>query len=50
MVPASRVDVADTLMVIADTRKLWVAAQLREQDWESLSIVPGQPWRCKFPR
>ncbi len=49
VVPASRIDVADVLLVIADTRKLWVAAQLREQDWETLNVAAGHEVQVQVP-
>jgi RND family efflux transporter MFP subunit len=42
VVPAARVDVADTLFVLADMSSLWVSAQLREQDWGTVQAVTGE--------
>ena len=49
VVPAARVDIADPLFVLADTHSLWVSAQLREQDWETLKTVPGQTVQLQVP-
>lgn len=37
-----RVKVGESLFVLADTRHLWIAADLREQDWDALRLTPGQ--------
>lgn len=31
------------LFVLADTSRLWVAAEVREREWAALSLQPGQP-------
>ena len=49
VVPATRVEVADSLFVLANTDSLWVAAQLREKDWETLRSVPGQSVELRIP-
>ncbi len=38
VVPGSRVDVADLMFIVANTNTLWVSAELRESDWETLKI------------
>ncbi len=40
--PSERVRSSDTILVLADTTKLWVAADIREQDWRVLTISLGQ--------
>jgi cobalt-zinc-cadmium efflux system membrane fusion protein len=39
---AERVRTSDAIFVLADTKSLWVVADLREQDWAALRIEPGQ--------
>lgn len=38
-----RVEAGMELFVIADVSKLWVSADLRERDWQALSLQPGDP-------
>lgn len=38
---SERVDAGDSLLVLADTSTLWVAADLREREWNALSLKPG---------
>ncbi len=38
VVPGARLDVADLLFVLANTNTLWVSAELREADWQTLKI------------
>ncbi|GIW95629.1 MAG: hypothetical protein KatS3mg110_3670 [Pirellulaceae bacterium] len=47
--PAERVAPGDPLFLIADTRRLWVRAELREQDWWSAQVEAGQHLKVAFP-
>jgi membrane fusion protein, heavy metal efflux system len=46
---SDRVKTSDTLFVLADTHTLWVAADIREQDWRALSLVPGELVNVEVP-
>jgi membrane fusion protein, heavy metal efflux system len=46
---SERVKTSDTIFVLADTRVLWVAADVREQDWRALSLAPGQEVTVEVP-
>jgi len=46
---SDRVRPSDTVFVLADTTSLWVAADLREQDWQALSLEPGQELAVDTP-
>jgi cobalt-zinc-cadmium efflux system membrane fusion protein len=46
---SERVKTSDTIFVLADTRVLWVAADVREQDWRALSLSPGQEVTVEVP-
>lgn len=39
--PSERVAAGDGLLTLADTSTLWVAADLREQEWKALVLKPG---------
>ena len=39
--PSERVSSGDDLLTLADTSTLWVAADLREQEWKALVLKPG---------
>lgn len=39
--PSERVDAGDGLLTLADTATLWVAADLREREWNALILKPG---------
>lgn len=39
---SDRVRPSDAIFVLADTKSLWVAADIREQDWPALALEPGQ--------
>jgi membrane fusion protein, heavy metal efflux system len=47
--PADRVKTSDTIFILADTRVLWVAADVREQDWRALALAPGQEVTVEVP-
>ena len=47
--PSERIKTSDTIMVLADTRVLWVAADVREQDWRALSLAAGQEVSVEVP-
>jgi cobalt-zinc-cadmium efflux system membrane fusion protein len=36
-----RVEQSERLFLVADTRTVWVAAAVREKEWQSLSLTPG---------
>lgn len=46
---SARVQKLDTLFVLADTKNLWVAADIREQDWRALGISVGQDLTVETP-
>jgi cobalt-zinc-cadmium efflux system membrane fusion protein len=46
---SERVKTSDTIFVLADTRVLWVAADVREQDWRTLALSPGQTVEVEVP-
>jgi cobalt-zinc-cadmium efflux system membrane fusion protein len=46
---AERIKTSDTIFVLADTRVLWVAADVREQDWRALSLGAGQEVSVEVP-
>jgi len=39
---AERVRQGEDILVLADTTKLWVQADIRDRDWAALSLSPGQ--------
>lgn len=46
---SERVKAGDSLFVLADTRHLWIAADLREQDWDALRLTAGQEVLVESP-
>ncbi len=46
---SERVKGGEMLFVLADTRRLWIAADLREQDWDALRLTPGQEVLVESP-
>jgi membrane fusion protein, heavy metal efflux system len=46
---SERVKTSDTIFVLADTHVLWVATDVREQDWRALSLSPGQVVNVEVP-
>lgn len=46
---SERVRYGDTLFVLADTRRLWIAADLREREWSALKLSPGQELLVESP-
>ena len=40
---AERVQLGDTLYVLADTTRMWVAADLREGEWSAMALHSGDP-------
>jgi cobalt-zinc-cadmium efflux system membrane fusion protein len=46
---SERVKTSDTIFVLADTHILWVAADVREQDWRALSLSRGQVVEVEVP-
>ena len=49
VVPATRVDVTDLMFVLANTDTLWVSAELRESDWETLESKAGGTVEVETP-
>jgi membrane fusion protein, heavy metal efflux system len=46
---SERVNAEESLLVLADTRVLWVEAQLRESQWRAISLRPNDPLRVTTP-
>jgi membrane fusion protein, heavy metal efflux system len=46
---SERIKTSDSIFVLADTHKLWVAAEVREQDWRALALSPGQEIKVEVP-
>jgi membrane fusion protein, heavy metal efflux system len=46
---SDRVRPSDAIFVLADTASLWVAADIREQDWQALALEPGQELTVDTP-
>lgn len=46
---SERVDLGDSLCVLADTSQLWVAADIRERDWGALRLQTGQAIQLTTP-
>ncbi|HEV8003638.1 MAG TPA: efflux RND transporter periplasmic adaptor subunit [Planctomycetaceae bacterium] len=46
---SERVKTSDAIFVLADTHILWVAADVREQDWRALGLAPGQEVTVEVP-
>ncbi len=46
---SDRVRAADAIFVLADTTSLWVAADIREQEWQALALEPGQELAVDTP-
>lgn len=46
---SDRVRPSDIIFVLADTRSLWVDADLREQDWPAMALEPGQDLSVDTP-
>jgi cobalt-zinc-cadmium efflux system membrane fusion protein len=46
---SERVARGDTLLVLADTTRLWVVADLRERDWPALQLQPAQELSIEVP-
>jgi membrane fusion protein, heavy metal efflux system len=46
---SDRVRPSDAIFVVADTQSLWVAADIREQDWLALGLEPGQELSVDTP-
>lgn len=44
-----RVKQGDTMFVLADTSRLWIAADLREHEWSALKLVEGQELTVESP-
>ncbi len=46
---SERVSAGDTIYVVADTSQLWAVAQLRQRDWQAISIQPGTKVTIQSP-
>jgi cobalt-zinc-cadmium efflux system membrane fusion protein len=46
---SARVKTSDAIFVLADTHILWVAADVREQDWRALGLAPGHEVTVEVP-
>ncbi len=46
---SERVTAGDTIYVVADTSQLWAVAQLRQRDWQAVSIQPGTEVKIQSP-
>ncbi|MCA9065523.1 MAG: efflux RND transporter periplasmic adaptor subunit [Planctomycetaceae bacterium] len=46
---SERVEVGNSLFVLADTSTLWVAADLREREWTALGLQAGDPLEVFLP-
>ncbi len=44
-----RVQLGDSLFVLADTQSLWVTAEIRENDWPAIQVAPGQQLDVTVP-
>lgn len=49
LAPKERVQTSQGLFQIADTSHLWVQADIREKDWKSLAVTPGQTISVQTP-
>jgi RND family efflux transporter MFP subunit len=48
-VESSRFDSGESMLVLADTRTVWVAAQIHQRDWNALSLATDQTLRLTVP-
>lgn len=46
---SERVKPGESLFVLADTRRLWIAADLREREWSLLNLSPDEELTVEFP-
>ncbi len=44
-----RVRQGDEILLLADTSRMWVQADIREKDWSVLSLTAGQPVKVQTP-
>ena len=49
MVEAARFSEGESIAVLADTRRLWVAAQIHQRDWNSLKVAAGETLTVTIP-
>lgn len=47
--PTQRLSVGAPAFVVADTETLWVTADIRERDWQVLSVGEGDPLTVRVP-
>lgn len=47
--PTQRLSAGAPAFVVADTETLWVAADIRERDWQVLSVGEGDPLTVRIP-
>jgi cobalt-zinc-cadmium efflux system membrane fusion protein len=48
-VESSRFGAGESMFVLADTRTVWVAAQIHQRDWHALSLATDQTLRLTVP-
>ncbi|WP_437185403.1 efflux RND transporter periplasmic adaptor subunit [Planctomicrobium sp. SH668] len=44
-----RIDVGDTLFILANTKFLWISADIRENAWSALQLAPGETLSFSSP-
>lgn len=44
-----RVRLGEDILILADTSKLWVQADIRDKDWSALKLSPGQKVQVQTP-
>ncbi|NDC63950.1 MAG: efflux RND transporter periplasmic adaptor subunit [Planctomycetia bacterium] len=49
VVAGERVQAGDRMFVVADTKKLWVRAQIHERQWTAVDVAVGQSVRVSVP-
>lgn len=49
LAPKERIQMAEGLIQLADTSRLWVQADIRERDWSALTIATGQSISLQTP-
>ncbi|MCA9144845.1 MAG: efflux RND transporter periplasmic adaptor subunit [Planctomycetaceae bacterium] len=48
-VESARLSAGESMFVLADTRTVWVAAQIHQRDWKALSLATDQTLRLTVP-
>ena len=49
VVTAARMTAGSPLFTLADTRDMWVSAEIHERDWEALKLPPGEDLAIRVP-